>query len=259
MNQTDFKTAFEKASEKFLKVGLDPQEAKQLVDVVLQQPWVKELMVFSGQALILVDTKTGNYLYVSPSVESLIGYKPEEFTGIPSLSKIADSNELVIITKLIELAFTKYFSFNFSTDEQQRIRFSRNNWFIKKDGTRVNVLQQSKIIAFNEQGLPLLEFMLLTDITHFNTSSHHFYSISKIEDDGTSEVLFHGVLEEELISPREREIYSWLTRGKTSEEIAALLGISSETVKSHRKSLLQKTGNENSIDLLRYGFAQGWI
>lgn len=259
MNPSDLETNFKNVIKKFIKVGIDQQEAKQLVDSLLEQPWVQKLLVFSDQAMLVLDMKTTKYFYLSPSIENIIGYKPEEFPDLFSLAKILSPGEMAIIHKGTEIALTKIASLNYSPEELGKVRYSRNNWFIRKDGTPVNLLQQSMGLAFNEQGIVLLEFIVITDITHFNNSPHHFYSIAKAEEDGTSQVLFHGILEQDSVTPREREVYSLLTQGKTSQEIANELSISPETVKAHRKNLLEKTGTENSIDLLRYGYANGWI
>jgi DNA-binding CsgD family transcriptional regulator len=259
MNQFEFSESFTKIANQFLDEAPHPEEVNRLVDLVLQEHWVKNLLIFTDQAILIINTKTGDYIYQSPSLEVLIGYKKTEIPNVHSLIKLATEKELTSILKTYELGLSKFASLNSSLGDQHKIRFSRNGWFVRKDGKPINVLQHSRGIAFDQKGMPTVELMIISDITHFNSSPNHFYSIAKTENDGTSEVLFHGMLEEEQISLREREIYSLLTRGKTSDEIAAQLKISTETVKSHRKNLLQKTGSENSIDLLRYGFAQGWI
>ena len=259
MKKTDIKADYSRVLQKFLKEGLQPDEAKQLVAALLEQAWVKKLMVFSDQAILVVDMRTTQYFYVSPSVENLLGYKPEEFPDFYAIAKTMDPKELSVITKLTELALSRIASLNYSQEDLRRLRFSRNNWFIRKDGKPINVLQHSMGLAFNEQGTILLDFLMVTDITHFNNSPNHFYKVSKAEDDGMELVILHGMLEQDSITPREREIYSLLTLGKTSEEIAAQLNISRETVKTHRKNLLEKTNSENSIDLLRYGYAHGWL
>jgi DNA-binding CsgD family transcriptional regulator len=53
-------------------------------------------------------------------------------------------------------------------------------------------------------------------------------------------------------SPREREVVSWVCRGKTSAEIATILGISSRTVDKHMEHILEKTGAESRISLVAF-------
>lgn len=44
----------------------------------------------------------------------------------------------------------------------------------------------------------------------------------------------------EGMSAREREVMTWITQGKTNDEIALILGISPNTVKNHLKHIFQK-------------------
>lgn len=54
------------------------------------------------------------------------------------------------------------------------------------------------------------------------------------------------------LSKREIEIIGLLMQGLSSEEIAEKLFISYETVKSHRKHILEKTGAKNTAALINY-------
>lgn len=143
--------------------------------------------------------------------------------------------------------------------ELYKLRYSRNSWLKRKDGSRFNGLQHSMGLAFDESGMILLEFIIFVDITHFNNSPNHFYKLTKLEDDGSETVITRGTLEQAAATPRELEVFTLLATGTTSEEIAQRLNISAKTVKVHRKNLFEKTKSENSVDLLRYGYANGWL
>lgn len=54
------------------------------------------------------------------------------------------------------------------------------------------------------------------------------------------------------LSIREIEILGLIMQGLTNNEIAAQLFISYETVKSHRKNILEKTGAKNTAALVNY-------
>jgi len=54
------------------------------------------------------------------------------------------------------------------------------------------------------------------------------------------------------LSQKEIQIVRLLMRGLSSSEIAELLFISYETVKSHRKNILMKTGAKNTAALINY-------
>jgi len=54
------------------------------------------------------------------------------------------------------------------------------------------------------------------------------------------------------LTVREIEIIGLIMRGLTNNEIAEKLFISYETVKSHRKNILEKTGAKNTAALINY-------
>lgn len=57
--------------------------------------------------------------------------------------------------------------------------------------------------------------------------------------------------QKDLLSRREKEVLSMMFNGLTSKEIAQQLFISFETVKSHRKNILVKTGSKNTAALTK--------
>lgn len=56
------------------------------------------------------------------------------------------------------------------------------------------------------------------------------------------------------LSPREREVLSYLLLGRNVEDISQLIGIATRTVKYHQANVLQKLGAESRADLLRLLF-----
>ncbi len=57
------------------------------------------------------------------------------------------------------------------------------------------------------------------------------------------------------ITPREKEVLSYLVKGMTSSEIGTKLFISSRTVDKHRTNLLKKLGLKNTASLVRYALS----
>jgi two-component system nitrate/nitrite response regulator NarL len=55
-----------------------------------------------------------------------------------------------------------------------------------------------------------------------------------------------------VLSEREKEILSMISRGKTSHEIADQLFIGKSTVDTHRKNMIRKLGLSGAGELLRY-------
>ncbi|HKY33163.1 MAG TPA: response regulator transcription factor [Candidatus Polarisedimenticolia bacterium] len=61
------------------------------------------------------------------------------------------------------------------------------------------------------------------------------------------------------LSPREREVLQLVAEGKTTKEIASLLGISVKTVESHRTRIMAKLNIHETAGLVRYAIRQGLI
>ena len=62
-----------------------------------------------------------------------------------------------------------------------------------------------------------------------------------------------------LISPREKEVLRLIAYEYTTKEIANELFISTHTVDSHRKKLMEKWMVKNTAGLVRVGFQSGGL
>jgi len=88
-------------------------------------------------------------------------------------------------------------------------------------------------------------------------SEHKHFFTSRI-----SEIVFaryiqgkktvEGAAEKSRITDREREIVQLLAEGKSSKEIATMLGISVRTVETHRAAIMKKLGLKSFSELIRY-------
>ncbi len=61
------------------------------------------------------------------------------------------------------------------------------------------------------------------------------------------------------VTKRELEVLKLIADGKSTKEVAALLGITFKTSASHRFRLLQKFGVHESVSLVRAAMRQGII
>jgi len=59
------------------------------------------------------------------------------------------------------------------------------------------------------------------------------------------------------VSPREKEVLGLIAYELTAKEIASKLFISTHTVISHRKKLLEKLGAKNTAGMIRVAFETG--
>jgi DNA-binding NarL/FixJ family response regulator len=63
----------------------------------------------------------------------------------------------------------------------------------------------------------------------------------------------------EPLTPREREVLQSIAEGKTTKEIAELLGISVKTAESHRTKIMEKLDIHQTAGLVRYAIRRGLV
>jgi DNA-binding NarL/FixJ family response regulator len=61
------------------------------------------------------------------------------------------------------------------------------------------------------------------------------------------------------LSPREREVLQLVAEGKTTKEIAVLLGVSVKTAESHRMHIMSKLDIHETASLVRYAIRRGLV
>jgi DNA-binding NarL/FixJ family response regulator len=63
----------------------------------------------------------------------------------------------------------------------------------------------------------------------------------------------------QALTPRELQVLQLVAEGKTTKEVAALLGISVKTAESHRTRIMQKLDVHETAGLVRYAIRRGLI
>lgn len=69
----------------------------------------------------------------------------------------------------------------------------------------------------------------------------------------------HGGLPPEPLSSRERQVLQLIAEGKSTKDVASLLGISVKTAESHRSRLMQKLDIHETATLVRYAVRKGLV
>jgi DNA-binding CsgD family transcriptional regulator len=61
------------------------------------------------------------------------------------------------------------------------------------------------------------------------------------------------------LTPREREIVQLVAEGKSTKEVASLLGISAKTAENHRTNIMRKLRVKSATELVRYAIRNKMI
>jgi len=62
---------------------------------------------------------------------------------------------------------------------------------------------------------------------------------------------------EDPLTPREREVLQLIAEGKTTKEVATILGVSFNTAESHRNRIMKKLNIHETAGLVRYAIRRG--
>lgn len=222
----------------------------------------------------ILDPPTLSLDYVSPTIKNILGINPEDFT-LNKLSEIIHPDDISFLLKCEDLAAV--FLRN-HIPKDKIVKYKVNYCFRQKtiSGEYHLFLMQNIALATAEDGALLKVFGSHTNINHITTVSNRKLSFIGIQ--GESSFLDIDVFadnpldqlrpplsksnhsrETSPFSGREIEIIKLLATGLTTGEISEKLYISENTVETHRKNILKKSGYRNTIDLVVNCIRKGYI
>lgn len=197
-----------------------------------------------------VDWQKKEFRYVSPEVESILGYSPEGF-DIPFLLSLIHPDDHPVF--LNHEATAVDFLQKLPNDKLLHYKISYDYRVKKANGEYVRLLQQSIALHCDTANNLLLTLGVHTDISHLksdNTSTLSFLGLH-------GEPSFINVKPRQQFRPtpdiftkREKEIMRCIIEGITSVDIAKKLYISKHTVDTHRKNILAKTNTKTTLELV---------
>jgi len=86
-----------------------------------------------------------------------------------------------------------------------------------------------------------------------------FYLSPSISQTVVDAYLSKSVTPPDPLTSRERQVLQLISEGKSSRDVACLLGISAKTAESHRSRLMQKLDIHETASLVRYAIRRGLI
>lgn len=130
----------------------------------------------------------------------------------------------------------------------------------KADGTYIKVLRNTVVFDVRDgDRAPVSILSLCQDISHIK----HNNTIGwQILGPGAERFTIKGIEPLPRLhyqpSPRELDVMRALAHGRSSKAIAQALHISTHTVNTHRRNLLDRTGCRNTAELVRLSITKGW-
>ncbi len=114
------------------------------------------------------------------------------------------------------------------------------------DQETLKKVEHSQPYAFISKPFKKEELLINVKLSISNFKRNNLFSKIKVNTNVT-------------LSKREIEIVKLIIKSKTSDEIAAILNISTQTVSTHRKNILRKTKTKSNLELLSLAAQKGWI
>ncbi len=225
--------------------------------------FLTNILTFLPCAVYILDYRTREYLYISKSAKSVLGHDSETFMKKGqewSVNELLHPDDIRTINEQVFPFFLDNVR-SMSDEDAEQSRFSISYRIKSPAGRYISVLQQYVILERDMLNNPLLTLGVISDISNHKTDSKIVFSISrKNQYDGYSTVLNSSFPTTPMvISPRELEVLHLLVQGLNSDEIGAKLHISSNTVKIHRQSLLQKSECRNTVELINHALLNGLV
>lgn len=206
----------------------------------------------------IFNVKNGAFDFISEEMAVVLGY-PIATIDVPFfINKIHPEDQPWFLN--FENKVSEFFQ-TLSREQIPNYKVRYDYRIQKKNGEYIRILQQVLTIQY-EQGKVLRTFGVHTDISHLKMDGIPVLSFIGLNGEPS---LLDIQVEKRFstsvsgLTKREHEILRFLVAGKSSEEISKVLFISKQTVDTHRKNLLKKTGCINTVELTSVAVKKGWI
>lgn len=219
----------------------------------------------------VVNLYSMEFEYVHPSIESMLGVSSLNLNLSDLIRRLHPEDEKQAFSK--ECLFND-FVLNFLEPEQVQ-HYKALSMLRLRDDNEVyrQILQQVTILKTTEDGKPEYMMGVHADVSFFNmpfvntvsfislkTGLPSYFNItpdSRTFSPDASRAREMRLLD--ILSDREREIIRWLSQGFNAEQIGKRLNISYNTIRTHRKNMLMKSGCKNTTELVAQCLMEGLI
>ncbi len=210
----------------------------------------EKLEIFDNTLLLFYDHKKMQIIYASKNANQIIGYTSEELKGMgfQFYLKVFHPTHFGFPFRQIRIE-TKLCSLYKHLSVLDRKIYLGGLKVIHKNGKLLRGFFKVKTLVVSENNKPELSLIQGQDFTHLFKGDSYWIrlKIGAI----TYCYLSHSKRKEfkDLISPRELDVLRLVAENKTTHEIATELNLSTQTIDTHRKNMIARTGVVNSTAL----------
>ena len=226
-----------------------PHQPKNFLDIVFSHYRQGSYRSF----FIITDYSRMEYMHVFHSVENLMGYPAEMVRcgGAEFMFSLLHPNEMMAV-KQIHQKIISFFN-SLSCEERLNYGYTYDLSLRKADGAYLRVLCELDCSELDKLGHLSAGIETYTEVTHFDSAPYLTLEIrhtGKVQNEPDIICRFDISGEKEILTRKEKQIYDFVKEGYLSKEIAAKLGISLNTVNTHREKIKKKLKGNDEINAL---------
>jgi DNA-binding CsgD family transcriptional regulator len=201
--------------------------------------------------------------FVHPSIEQVIGIKPEDFNRDTLLARIHPEDLKRMVHK--EAATFEFLLNRIDPADALDYKIINCLRIANEKGEYRKILHQAKTINISKDGKIQQSIAVHTDVTYLNIPTDDKVSFIGLNGRPSYHALNPKEFKFDLLeaphpyTKQEVKIIELISLGKNSNEIASELNISPHTVKVHKKNVLKKSGAPNSTKLIADCIRKGII
>lgn len=211
----------------------------------------------------IIDFEDLSISNLSPSFKGIHGKEPSEIKKIDDILSLIYPEEMQFVSK----AEAKAIYFYYEGEAAGKILEYKTiyNFHMKTASGRYELFNHQAIVfETDEKGKYRKSLNIDTNMTHLTSKNNFKLSLISLNDNPSYvniDVLTNSSPEnlQNVFTRREFEIVKLISEGLSSKTIADKLFISLETVKSHRKNLLKKSGLKTTVEVVSRFRREGWL
>lgn len=212
----------------------------------------------------ILDSPTLTFENPSPSVMDIMGISIEnEFLKVLMDRVHPDDIDFVLKCE----AYVADFLMNKVSPD--KIPYYKISYCIRemvKDGTYRLFMMQNITVSCTPEGALLKVLGVHTDLSHIMDTNNYKLSLTGLNGEPSylgidilGETETSDPLAENPLTHREIDVVRLVIKGYTAKQIAEILHLSEETIKTHKRNALKKTGSKNSNELIGFCIRGGLV
>lgn len=225
------------------------------LEMIRKNPLVNGLWTTGKWFCFVVNTQSWELEFVTGNSQEVIGFSHDDIMRSQAqfVADLIHPDDYRFSTSAI--AATMKYVIELPYDQRPMVYAVFYNRAIKKDGSVIIMQNQNIPLVFDENNIPFIFSNIITDITYLQPKNiPHALVVNKFTKETRHLDPTHLQLQpyHTIFTARELDVIRLLIKGMNSRQIAATLNISHETIRTHRKNILVKSGLKNTSQLISY-------